>query len=180
MPVTSQQQQDQFATLLEVSIAAEIDLIIEEHSNKLQIPHCTYGVDRRLLSELEEVSRHSQILNQNCANFSIIDQIKGYLTGDSTSPLVVYGKTGCGKSVLTAKIAQNVHSWMPECSFVLRYVSEMIMLLLIINCFFFLFIRFRYANLTAISSDLTSILGTITEQISVLLKVAPTKCDHVS
>ncbi|CAO1400178.1 unnamed protein product [Diamesa hyperborea] len=155
MPVTSQQQQDQFATLLEVSIAAEIDLIIEEHSNKLQIPRCTYGVDRRLLSELEEVSRHSQILNQNCANFSIIEKIKGYLTGESTSPLVVYGKTGCGKSVLTAKIAQNVHSWMPECSFVLRY-----------------------ANLTAISSDLASILGTITEQISVLLKVAPTKCDH--
>jgi nucleoside-triphosphatase THEP1 len=33
---------------------------------------------------------------------------------------VVYGKPGCGKSVLVAKIAQNIHIWLPECGFVLR------------------------------------------------------------
>jgi transcriptional regulator with AAA-type ATPase domain len=120
MPVVSQQQQDQFSSLLEVAMSSEIDSIIEEHSSKFQIPYCTFGVDRRLLSEIEEVNRHSQILNQNCANFTIIDQIKAYLTGSSTSPLVVYGKTGCGKSVLSAKIAQNIHTWIPECSFILR------------------------------------------------------------
>lgn len=106
--------------MLEVAMCSEIDSIVEEHSSKFQIPYCTFGVDRRLLNEIEEVNRHSQILNQNCANFSIIDQIKAYLVGNSTTPLVVYGKTGCGKSVLSAKIAQNIHSWIPECSFVLR------------------------------------------------------------
>lgn len=120
MPVVSPQQQDQFSTMLEVAISSEIDCIIEEHSSKFQIPYCTFGVDRRLLNEIEEVNRHSQILNQNCANFTVIDQIKTYLTGSSREPLVVYGKTGCGKSVLSAKIAQNIHSWIPECSFVLR------------------------------------------------------------
>jgi ABC-type glutathione transport system ATPase component len=121
MPVVSQQQQDQFTSIFETALLAEIDGIIDEHTTKFQIPYCTFGVDRRLLIELEEVNRHSQILNQNCANFSNIDQIKSYLTGSSTSPLVVYGKSGCGKSVLSAKIAQNIHTWMPECSFVLRY-----------------------------------------------------------
>lgn len=120
MPVVSQHQQEQFSSLLEVAMSSEIESIIEEHSSKFQIPHCTYGVDRRLLSEIEEVNRHSQILNQNCANFTIIDQIKAYLTGSSTSPLIVYGKSGCGKSVLSAKIAQNIHTWIPECSFILR------------------------------------------------------------
>lgn len=120
MPVVSQQQQDQFSTMLEVAMSSEIDSIVEEHSSKFQIPSCTYGVDRRLLNEIEEVNRHSQILNQNCANFSVIDQIKEYLTGSSTSPLVVHGKTGSGKSVLSAKIAQNIHTWIPECSFILR------------------------------------------------------------
>lgn len=106
--------------MLEVAMSSEIDAIVEEHSNKFQIPHCTFGVDRRLLNEIEEVNRHSQILNQNCANFTIIDQVKAYLTDGSTSPLVVCGKTGSGKSVLSAKIAQNIHTWIPECSFILR------------------------------------------------------------
>lgn len=120
MPVASQQQQDQFSSSFEAALSSEIEAIIEEHTSKFQIPYCTFGVNRRLLTELEEVNRHSQILNQNCANFSIIENIKNYLTGNSTSPLVVYGKSGTGKSVLSAKIAQNIHGWMPECSFVLR------------------------------------------------------------
>lgn len=156
MPVVSQQQQEQFTTIFENSISNEIDAIIEEHSTKFQIPYCTFGVDRRLLNELEEVNRHSQMLNQNCANFTIIDQIKNYLTGNSTLPLIVFGRQGGGKSVLSAKIAQSIHTWMPECSFILRY-----------------------ANLTAISSDLTSILSTIAEQITALLKVPPIRCEHV-
>lgn len=122
VPVVSPQQQEQFASLLEATLTSEIDAITEEHSSKFQIPLCTFGVDRRLLQEIEEVNRHSQILNQNCANFSVIDQVKAYLTNSSTSPLVIHGKSGSGKSVLSAKIAQNIHVWIPECSFVLRYV----------------------------------------------------------
>lgn len=156
MSVVSQQQQEQFSNMLEVAISSEMDSIVEEHNSKFQIPYCTFGVDRRLLIEIEEVNRHSQILNQNCANFTITEQIKAYVSGSSTEPLIVHGKTGSGKSVLSAKIAQNIHSWIPECSFALRY-----------------------ANLTAMSSDLTSILGTITEQISVLLKSPLGKIDHV-
>lgn len=120
MPVASQQQQEQFLAVFHSSLSSEIDAIIDEHTNKFQIPYCTFGVDRRLLTELEEINRHSQILNQNCANFSIIESVKNYLTGNSTSPLIVYGKNGSGKSVLSAKIAQNIHTWIPECSFVLR------------------------------------------------------------
>ena len=120
MPVVSPQQQEQFSSMLEVAISSEVDAIVEEHANKFQIPLCTFGVDRRLLMEIEEVNRHSQILNQNCANFSILDQIREYLTGSSTSPLIVHGKSGSGKSVLSAKIAQNIHTWIPECSFILR------------------------------------------------------------
>lgn len=157
MPVTSQQQQDQFLSTLETAISSEIDMIVEEHSSKFQIPLCTFGVDRRLLNEIEEINRHSQILNQNSANFSIIDQVKAYLTGTSTSPFIIHAKTGCGKSVLSAKIATNVHTWIPECSAVLRF-----------------------ANLTPLSSDMTSILGTIIEQMSVLLKSSTIRNEHVS
>ncbi|EAT38881.1 AAEL009269-PA [Aedes aegypti] len=155
IPANIAQQQDQFATLLENCLSTEIDLIVEEHMSKYSIPMCTYGVDRRLLSEIEEVNRHSRVLNENCANFSITDRVKEYLTSKRRKPLVIYGKTGAGKSVLVAKISQNIHTWLPDSHLVLRYT-----------------------NLTAMSSDVTSLLGSITEQISVLVKNVPTRCHH--
>jgi hypothetical protein len=80
----------------------------------------TYGVDKRILTELEEVNHYTKILNRNCPNFPIIEQIKDYLCGSSTKPLVVYGKLGSGKSLLSAKVCENIHEWMSDCSLVLR------------------------------------------------------------
>lgn len=59
MPVVSSNQQDQFMNLLEVAISTEIDSIVEEHMNKYQIPYCTFGVDRRLLSEVGTIDMKS-------------------------------------------------------------------------------------------------------------------------
>ncbi|XP_053690516.1 uncharacterized protein LOC128739141 [Sabethes cyaneus] len=155
IPSTATAQQDQFTTQLENCLSSEIDLIMDEHMNKYSIPMCTFGVDRRLLSEIEEVNRHSRILNENCANFTITDRVKEYLTSNRRKPLVIFGKTGAGKSVLVAKISQNVHTWLPDSHLVLRY-----------------------ANLTTASSDVTALLGSITEQISVLVKGVPVRCSH--
>lgn len=123
IPSNISQQQDQFAlaALLDNCLGSVIDAVIDEHTNKYSIPLCTFGVDRRLLGEIEEVNRHSRILNENCANFSITDRVKSYLTSSSQKPLVIFGKTGAGKSVLMAKISQNIHTWIPECFLVLRY-----------------------------------------------------------
>lgn len=111
---------DQVESALEQIIMLEIDSIIDEHISKFAIPQCTFGLDRRILLELEEVNRRSRVLGQNCANFTIMDRIKNYITGSSTTPLVIFGKSGSGKSVLSAKIAENIHNWMPECGFVMR------------------------------------------------------------
>lgn len=75
----------------------------------------------------------------------------------STTPLVIYGKPGSGKSVLSSKIAQNIHTWLPDCCLVLRYVG-----------------------LTSQSNDLLSILGLIADQISVLTQKTPAIGPHVS
>ncbi|KAL9706862.1 hypothetical protein quinque_010380 [Culex quinquefasciatus] len=155
IPANAGQQQDQFASLLDGCLSSVIDAVIDEHASKYSIPMCTFGVDRRLLGELEEVNRRSRVLNENCANFSITDRVKEYLTSKRRKPLVIYGKTGAGKSALVAKISHNVHTWLPESQLVLRY-----------------------ANLTTLSSDVTSLLGSITEQLSVLVKGVPTRCNH--
>lgn len=81
IPPTVQLQPEQFSAILLSSVSSEIDSIVDEHISKFQIPYCTYGVDRRLLLELEEVNRYSRTLGQNCANFSIMDRIKRFVLG---------------------------------------------------------------------------------------------------
>lgn len=157
IPPTVQFQNEQLAALLESLIGGMIESILDEHSTKYQIPYCTYGVDTNLLEELEAVNQHSKILEHNCANFGIMDKIKGYIVNPSTEPLVVYGKPGCGKSVLSAKVAQNIHNWLPSCSFVLRYT-----------------------HLTPLSTDIISIFGSIAEQICYLTKTKSCIGPHVS
>ncbi|EDW05106.1 GH10482, partial [Drosophila grimshawi] len=116
----------------------------EEHQQK-SIPNNTLGVDRVLLEELQLIGHYSKLLAQNSANFDIMNDVKRYIRDATTQPLIVSGARGCGKSVLVSKIMENVHRWKPEAQLVLRY-----------------------ANLSARSSDLTSLLGSIANQMSVL------------
>ena len=76
IPPTIQLTSEQLAAHIESLICGCVDGIIEEHITKYQISHCTYGVDYNLLEEIEAVNQHSKILEQNCANFGIMDTIK--------------------------------------------------------------------------------------------------------
>lgn len=79
IPPTIQFHADQLAALFDTLIASNIESILDEHVAKYQIPHCTFGVDKNLLHELEAVNQHSKILEQNCANFGIMDKIRWFV-----------------------------------------------------------------------------------------------------
>uniref|UniRef100_A0A0K8TLW2 Putative wd40 domain protein n=1 Tax=Tabanus bromius TaxID=304241 RepID=A0A0K8TLW2_TABBR len=155
IPPSIQVQDEQLAAIMESLITTVIDSIVEEHSNKFSIPNCIFGVDKRLLSEIEAVGQHSKLLGQNCANFAIMDKLKSYVTGTSQFPLLIYGTSGSGKSVLAAKIMHNVHAWSPESSLILRY-----------------------GNLTPLSTHIVSLFGSIAEQLSVLTTGNPCRVIH--
>lgn len=76
IPPSVQMPSDQLATTLNALITAIIDQIVDEHTNKYQIPYCTYGVDRNLLSEIEIVNQYSKAVSQNCTNIGIMDKVK--------------------------------------------------------------------------------------------------------
>lgn len=80
IPPTIQVQNDQLASIYESLLNNIIDSIMDEHINKFSIPNCTFGVDKRLLSEIESINQYSKILGQNCANFEIMDKLKRYIT----------------------------------------------------------------------------------------------------
>lgn len=80
-----------------------------------------------------------------------------YIIEPSSKPLIVYGKQGSGKTVLISKLAQNIHDWMPDCCFVLRY-----------------------AGLTENSMTLSSILQSIVHQVTHIQSKPIKICHHVS
>lgn len=75
IPPSVQVSSEQLAGTLRTLITAIIDQIVEEHATR-QIPYCTFGVDRHLLSEIEIVNQHANILVQNCSNIGIMPKIK--------------------------------------------------------------------------------------------------------
>ncbi|XP_061399057.1 uncharacterized protein LOC133334745 [Musca vetustissima] len=84
-----------------------------------------------------------------------VNDINEYIKDNTPHPLIVSGPSGCGKSVFISKIAENIHRWKPEVNLILRY-----------------------ANLTARSSDLVSMLGSIAYQMSVLAYGHQIRVEH--
>ncbi|XP_054743160.1 uncharacterized protein LOC129247842 [Anastrepha obliqua] len=146
---------EELTAVIENLLDKSITSIFEEHQNKNSIPYNTNGVDKVLLEEVYLISHYSKILAQNSANFDIMNDVKRYLKDNTQWPLVISGASGCGKSVLASKIMENVQRWKPDATLILRYV-----------------------NLTVRSSDLTSLLGSITDQLSILANGCQCNCDH--
>lgn len=92
-------------------------------------------------------------IDKNCFSFAF----HRYIMSPSYEPLVIFGPVGCGKSVLSAKVEHFIHTWLPDCCFILRY-----------------------ARLTAISSSVISLVGSITEQLYYYTHVRPYNGPHVS
>lgn len=72
----SSSQREQLLTALSACLSNILENIFEDYESKSEIPYCTYGVDRRLLLELEETDHYIKSLTQNRANFKLLDNIK--------------------------------------------------------------------------------------------------------
>uniref|UniRef100_A0A0P5L1U9 Leucine-rich repeat and WD repeat-containing n=1 Tax=Daphnia magna TaxID=35525 RepID=A0A0P5L1U9_9CRUS len=106
---------------------------------------------------LEEINQHLAFC-QRAASCSVNREsalmvVKRYLTGNDQHPLVIYGAEGSGKTCLSARAAQQSHSWQqldPACAL------EMGVLL-------------RFIRLTPESSTALSVLHSLTQQVSLLI-----------
>lgn len=62
-------------------------------------------ISREVLNHSNQaVDKHSKVV----ARKDILDKVKAYITGNSNSPLVVHGSSGCGKSSVLASAAVEV------------------------------------------------------------------------
>lgn len=77
--------------------------------------------------------------------------------GTESTPLVIYGPNGCGKTTLIARIAQCCQQWLPDAFLILRFIG-----------------------ISAQSSTIEQLLSSITNQISILNYGHKCYCTHVS
>lgn len=76
----------------------------------------------------EEVAQHTVCCRQLCSSSHdqsrCLDGIKGYVTGQENSPLVVHGQQGSGKTSLVALVAKECPSWVgSEVAVILRFIG---------------------------------------------------------
>ena len=150
-----------------------INSIIEEHQTKTMLkPH--HGIDASLFEELNQQTSFCQKAAQCSINREkTINEIKkyhsimswnlfsrcvffSYITNSVTSPLVIYGPEGCGKSTLMSRIAQSVIQWQPEAFLIMRFIG-----------------------ISAQSSTIEQLLSSITNQCSILIYGNKCYCAHV-
>lgn len=78
----------------------------------------------------EEVSEHIRCSKGKSKDFQgrkdILTLMKAYLKSDYRRPLVVHGKTGCGKSALIGKTAKEIHKWFQSEPVTPRVIVRMI------------------------------------------------------
>ncbi|KRT86348.1 AAA protein, partial [Oryctes borbonicus] len=132
-----------------------VNSIIEEHQSKTLLkPY--YGIDASLFEELNQQTSFCQKAAQSSTNRErTVNDIKTYVTGTATSPLIIYGPDGCGKTTLMSRVAQCLLQWLPEA-----------------------FVLLRFAGISAQSSTIEQLLNSITTQCSLLTYGHKSHCSH--
>ncbi|KAK9874009.1 hypothetical protein WA026_002362 [Henosepilachna vigintioctopunctata] len=132
-----------------------INAIMEEHQAKFMLKP-SYGIEGPIFEELNQQIGFCQKAAQCSINREkTLNEIKEYITTSSTSPLVLFGPGGCGKTTLLAKVAQCCSQWLPEAFLILRFIG-----------------------ISEQSSTIEQILSSITNQCSILTYGHKCFCMH--
>ncbi|CAG9853566.1 unnamed protein product [Phyllotreta striolata] len=132
-----------------------VNTIIEEHQNKAML-RPSYGIEAALFEELNQQTAFCQKAAQCSTNReALVNDVKGYIKGDSSKPLVIYGPSGCGKTTLLARAVQCCQQWLPEAFLIVRFVG-----------------------ISAQSSTVEQLLSSITNQCSILNYGHKCYCNH--
>ncbi|KAF2893747.1 hypothetical protein ILUMI_12441 [Ignelater luminosus] len=146
---------EQVVIHLKKHLTESVDSIVDEHQSKTLLKP-SYGIDASLFEELNQQTSFCQKAAQCSVNREkTLNDIKSYITSDSTSPLVIFGPGGCGKSTLLARIAQCCQTWQTEAFLILRFVG-----------------------ISAQSSTIEQLLSSITNQCSILTYGHKCYCAH--
>ncbi|KAL3288933.1 hypothetical protein HHI36_003377 [Cryptolaemus montrouzieri] len=146
---------EQVALHLKKHLTEMIVGIIEEHHAKSMLKP-SYGIEASIFEELNQQTGFCQKAAQCSINREkTINEIKEYIINPSTSPLILFGPGGCGKTTLLARVAQCCSQWLPEAFLILRFIG-----------------------ISAQSSTIEQLLSSITNQCSIITYGHKCYCIH--
>ncbi|XP_045540399.1 NACHT and WD repeat domain-containing protein 2 [Papilio machaon] len=111
---------EQVRAALADRLGALLDTLIADNEQ----PAGSCGVPTSLFDEISEHLSFCQKAAQCTSNREItLNDLKTYVTGESSVPLALLGGAGCGKATLLARAASLAHTWLPDLALIVRFVG---------------------------------------------------------
>ncbi|XP_075985298.1 NACHT domain- and WD repeat-containing protein 1 isoform X5 [Anticarsia gemmatalis] len=105
---------------LQERLDALLDALVADHD----APAGYHGIPTSVFDEVNEHLTFCQKAAQCTSNREItLNELKTYITGDSTVPLALIGGAGCGKATLVARAVTLAHSYQPDLAVIVRFVG---------------------------------------------------------
>ncbi|XP_055836615.1 uncharacterized protein LOC129905216 isoform X2 [Episyrphus balteatus] len=135
-------------------LKSNIDNVIHEHLVKYNSRN-TLGVCKPIADDIEAVKRYSIAIRDNYCSTYDLDGILRYIQSDCLFPLAVFATPEEGMDIFTSQIAFNLENLNQDYHLVVRY-----------------------AHLTVVTTEITSLLASIADQISIIVAGKPCHSQH--
>ncbi|CAG5026572.1 unnamed protein product [Parnassius apollo] len=115
---------EEYAESIRAALAERLGALLDTLIAENELPAGSCGVPTSLFDEISEHLSFCQKAAQCTANREItLNELKTYVTGESSVPLALLGGAGCGKASLLARAAALAHTWLPAVALILRFVG---------------------------------------------------------
>ncbi|XP_055919409.1 uncharacterized protein LOC129951337 [Eupeodes corollae] len=152
-PLLSSDEDEEIYDLLKDVLKSNIDSVMHEHLVKYNSRN-THGLCKPIVDEIEAVRRHSIAIGANLDSPYDLEGILKYIRSDSLYPLAVFSPPE-EEEVFGSQLAFSLEKLMEDSHLILRY-----------------------ARLTVVSSEVTSLLASIADQVSIIVAGKPCHTQH--
>nr|XP_049701712.1 NACHT and WD repeat domain-containing protein 2 isoform X1 [Helicoverpa armigera] len=116
--------EDEYTEGVSSALGDRLDALLDALLADNLVPAGYNGIPTSLFDEVNEHLAFCQKAAQCTSNREItLNELKTYITGDSTVPLALIGGAGCGKATLVARAVTLAHSCQPDLAVVVRFVG---------------------------------------------------------
>ncbi|XP_050552202.1 uncharacterized protein LOC118277102 isoform X4 [Spodoptera frugiperda] len=115
---------DDYTTGVSAALGDRLDALLDALVTDHDLPAGYNGIPTSLFDEVNEHLAFCQKAAQCTSNREItLNELKTYITGDSTVPLALIGGAGCGKATLVARAVTQAHTYQPDLAVIVRFVG---------------------------------------------------------
>ncbi|XP_026728455.1 NACHT and WD repeat domain-containing protein 2 [Trichoplusia ni] len=116
--------EDNYTEGVSSALAERLEALLDALVADNDAPAGYNGIPTTLFDEINEHLSFCQKASQCTSNREItLNELKTYITGDSTVPLALIGGAGCGKATLVARAVTMAHTYQPDLAVIVRFVG---------------------------------------------------------